>query len=285
MKSVMIPGTPWEEYDIESADGTVTIHVKREDLCCLPPGPQYSKLRGEELFLATLPKGTIVGVQDAGHHSRSGWGTAFLCKRFGLECHVFYPVYKAEGSPEPGGHPIREFQAKAQEMGATLHGVRAGRASVIWHQSRRIIEELSGGEGVMLPAGLKLRENAQGTSIEARMHTPSELRCGTWVGAISTGTTFAGVIMGLEDWQADIDFICYFGSSKNEEKTREYMIDVAGYEPDHLEFIDEGWNYSDAEERPVPFPCSKWYEAKAWHWIAENVDDLYDPICFWNIGD
>ncbi|GAG47658.1 unnamed protein product, partial [marine sediment metagenome] len=32
---------------------------------------------------------------------------------------------------------------------------------------------------------------------------------------------------------------------------------MAGYEPDDLELIDDGWKYSDTEDRPVPFPGSK----------------------------
>jgi 1-aminocyclopropane-1-carboxylate deaminase/D-cysteine desulfhydrase-like pyridoxal-dependent ACC family enzyme len=200
-----------------------------------------------------------------------------------MPCYVFYPVFKAEGGVE--NHVVRENQLNAQRLGATLIPMPAGRASMLWYQSRKILAERTDGTGIMLPAGLKLRESAVGTSEEVVNHTPQNLRAGTWVSAISSGTTAAGVILGLREWQHNIHFLCYFGSHKNEDKTREYMIEIAGYEPDNLRYVDEGWDYSAAEERPVPFPCSKFYEAKAWHWMLENIEELETPIVFWSIGD
>ena len=281
MDSIMISGTPWEQYEIYDGVDVWPVWVKRDDLCCELPGPPYSKLRGLELFLTKQDKDNLIGVQAAGAHSRSGWGTAYLCKHLGMKCHVFYPVYKREGTVED--HELREYLANAEDLGAVLMPMKAGRASMIWYQARNIMKAKSD-KAIMLPAGLKLQESVIGTAAEVVAHTPEHLRAGTWILSISSGTTGAGTIMGLKDYQTDIHFTAYMGNSKNKDKTYKYMCDMAGYEPYDLELIDEGWKYSDAEDRPVPFPASKYYEAKAWHWMVENIEHLMQPVIFWNIG-
>jgi len=42
MESVVIDNTPWQT---EMLGGRI-VRVKREDLCCPPPGPGFSKMRG-----------------------------------------------------------------------------------------------------------------------------------------------------------------------------------------------------------------------------------------------
>jgi hypothetical protein len=53
-----------------------------------------------------------------------------------------------------------------------------------------------------------------------------------------------------------------------------------------LELVDEGWEYAEACERPVPFPCHPWYDAKAWEWLRANIKIIPFrwSIGFWNIG-
>jgi 1-aminocyclopropane-1-carboxylate deaminase/D-cysteine desulfhydrase-like pyridoxal-dependent ACC family enzyme len=281
-KSLMVDGTPFECYEVYDGDTVWPVYVKRDDLACEPPGPQYSKMRGLEAFLHKQEKGTPIGVQDAGNHSRSGWGTAYLCSKLGFPCYAFYAVRVAEGTVD--NHVVRPYQQNAKDLGAVLMPLKAGRASMLWYQARKILAGIDE-SGIMLPAGLKLKESAEGTARETVNHTPEELRSGTWILSISSGTTGAGCIMGLVDNQEDIDFIAYMGSSKNESKTRQYMIDIAGYEPDSLTFVDDGWKYSDADNDPVPFPASPYYEAKAWHWMIDNIHELTQPIVFWNIGN
>lgn len=278
MKSFMVSGTPWETHELKG----VTVHVKREDLCCEPPGPPYSKMRGLELFLRKQVPGTPIGVQDAGFHSRSGWGTAFLCSRLKMPCYVVYSVYAHEGTLED--HPLREYQQNAKDLGAHLIPVKAGRATVAYHQGKRKMLELTNGKGIMLPAGLKVSESVEGTAQEVRDHTPDELRRGTWIISISSGTVASGVLAGLRPHQRDIVFICHFGSQKNEARTRAYMVGMIGYQPNALLYIDEGYGYSDALEIDCPFPASPWYERKAWKWLESHINNLAQPVVFWNIG-
>lgn len=292
MNSLMVSGTPWAVYVAE--DDTDPrygwpVYVKREDLCCNPPGPQYSKMRGLEMYLNKLPKGTSVGVQDAGYHSRSGWGTAYLCQGLDLQCYDFYPVYKRELIDPDGGfvlgnHELREFQRKAKDLGAILVPQRAGRAKMLWYQARKCMKDPII-DGIMLPAGLKLKESAEGTAIEVRDHTPEELCAGTWLISISSGTVASGVLLGLKDYD-NIQFIAHMGSSKKEAPVRAHMCALAGYDPgERLAFVDEGYGYSDPlENYPVPFPCSVHYEAKMWKWMLEHIEELEPPVIFWNIG-
>lgn len=279
MSSFMRNGTPFEVHKLSGID----VHVKREDLCNLVDNcPPYSKMRGLELFLKKQQPGTPIGVQDAGYHSRSGWGTAFFCSQMDMPCYVGYPVYKAEGDLE--NHTLREFQRNAKDLGANLIPVKAGRATVAYYQARNIFDAETNGKGIMLPAGLKLAESVIGTSNEVYDYTPDKLCSGTWIVAISSGTVAAGVLHGMKTWQQDICFVNYFGSSKNEEKTRKYMIDIAGYEPDDMIYIDDGWKYKEEAEPVTAFPASVFYEAKAWWWLEENIHDFEEPIVFWNIG-
>jgi hypothetical protein len=239
-------------------------------------------MRGLELYLERHPEGYALGVQDAGFHSRSGWGAAYLCSRLDVPCFVVYPVFVDEGTLE--NHTLREYQQNALDLGAHLLPVKAGRATVTYHQGKRRMMEITDGRAVMLPPGLKLPESAVGTGNEARHHTPPELRKGTWIISISSGTVGSGVIQGMAEHQSEIDFVCHFGSTKNRAKTRAYMVQNAGYVPDSLKLVEEGYDYSDAVEEPVPFPASPWYEAKAWRWLRENIQGLRQPIIFWNIG-
>lgn len=281
MSSLMVSGTPFETYEVDG----IPVYVKREDLCSPDPSvcPPYSKMRGLELFLNKQDRNTPIGVQDAGFHSRSGWGTAYFCRELGMECYVGYPVFKREGTIE--NHTIRPYQLKAKELGANLIPVKAGRATVAYYQARNIMSELTQGRGLMLPAGLKLKESSIGTAKEVMDHTPDELKAGTWIVSISSGTVASGVLRGLRDYHDNISFVAHLGSHKNRDKTHAYMVEMAGYEPDDFLIVDEGYDYSDEVTDPCPFPASKFYENKAWQWMKQRIHWFEQPIVFWNIGD
>ena len=48
--------------------------------------------------------------------------------------------------------------------------------------------------------------------------------------------------------------------------------------------VSAGYDYYDAEERPVPFPCHPYYDAKAWRWLESHLDEIPGEVLFWNIG-
>lgn len=276
--NLVIQGTPWEEYEADS----ITIYVKREDLCCPYPGPSFSKIRGVAAYLGKLDDNTSVGVLDT-VHSKAGWGVSYICNKLSLPCINFYPVYKAEGSLST--HKLRPNQREAKSLGATMAPLQAGRSAILYYQSRKILRERTNGAGVMLPNALKLQETVDATAQEVTDYTPDKLFRGTWVISISSGTIAAGVVKGLKRGHENIDIISHMGYSRSIQHARGYICMQAGYEPDNLWLIDEGYAYKDAVDYPCSFPCNKYYDLKAWEWLMNNLEDLEQPIVFWNIGD
>lgn len=268
--------TPWEKYLLEG----IPVYIKRDDLLNLEPNcPQYSKLRGLETYLKQLGKDTI-GALDGGFHSRTGWAAAYIAMKLGIKAYVYYPVLVKEGTLE--NHDLREYQVEARGVGAYLVPLKAGRAMVMWYQARKHLANISDGE--MLPTGLKLKKCAEGTEWEVVNYTPKELFCGTWLVAMSSGTTAAGVMRGIRPYNNQIRLVCYLGEHKNVDKMRKFMCKIAEYEPKELIYIDEGWEYKDfAAEEGIPFPASKWYEAKLWWWLKNHISELPKPIILWNI--
>ena len=126
--------------------------VKRDDLYAPPPAPPLAKLRGVRAHLTAHRPAGFVGVFDT-RVSKAGWGTAAVCADLGLECHVYYPALKADkGEPQ-------EYQIRARELGAHLHGMKGGRTGVVYGQSRAHCEAYG---GKMLPLGLVVPEAVAG---------------------------------------------------------------------------------------------------------------------------
>lgn len=281
MTSLVVRGTPWEAYDMMG----MTVHVKREDLSCPPPGPSFSKIRGVEWFLRKQKPGTPIGVLDT-FHSKAGWGVAYICAAMGLPCYDYYPVYKREGNLS--NHELRHNQQKCKEFGAHLRPLQAGMSAILFHYARKQLAEETGGKGIMMPNGLKLDETVEATAWEVEEYTPDELFAGTWLVSISSGTICAGVIRGLQC--EDVHIIAHMGYSRSESKARDYMLSKAGCEFDMLDIVDEGFAYKDFVGGQAPFPCNRYYDLKAWRWLVGNaymhghLHELEPPVVFWNIG-
>ena len=81
------------------------------------------------------------------------------------------------------------------------------------------------------------------------------------------------------------------GYSRSQDATREYIEKAAGLTlGDRIKFIDEGYGYADAAPKnaQAPFPCNKFYDLKAYHWLStREPEELIGcgPVVFWNIGD
>lgn len=268
-------GTPWEFHSVGLRD----VWVKREDLCCTD-GPRFSKIRGLVDHLSSLPKGTPVACLDT-VHSHGGWGTAYVCEAMGLEAHVYYP------GPEP-----REGQVKARDRyGATLHAMKPGRSAILWYRMRKHFNEMTRGEGHLLPNGLQLPESRAATTKEALEHTPPELRTGAWIVSVSTGTLAGGLWDALRGFDDPL-LVCHMGYSRSHDRLRDTVIgekfrDLLPLWLTHkLRFVDEGYSYKDkAQDASAPFPCNEYYDLKAWKWLNENAEHLPEPIIFWNIGE
>ena len=272
-------GTPWESYTL----GGRAVWVKREDLCCPPPGPSFSKLRGVERTIISALNGilppTRVGVVDS-VHSKAGWGVAYICRELGIGCDVYYPHLKAE----PDGY-VRPFQQRARDMGAILHPLPATMSSVLYNQARsHFSSDIP--SGLFLPNGLKLSETIAQTANELCLGVPkSSLNVGSvWVVSVSSGTIAAGVALGLERMGFKGLLVLHMGFSRSAEKLSAYVRH--GAQGIRLDVVDEGYEYADAAKGSAPFPCNPYYDLKAWMWLKENIW-LWSSsrlVVFWNIG-
>ena len=62
-----------------------------------------------------------------------------------------------------------------------------------------------------------------------------------------------------------------------------------GWRAPRITIVDEAYEYKHAVECAAPFPCSPYYDAKAWNWLtragcASRLQDEFGPVVFWNIG-
>ncbi len=282
--SIVIPNTPWEEYTIDE----YPVWVKREDLCCMQPGPSFSKIRGVAAHLHGIQEkyGNVpIGVLDT-YHSKAGRGVAWVCKSMGMPCYNFYPVYKKERTgPNLGDHSLRLHQQMSAKLGAQMVPLSAGRSAILYHQAKKQLYDITDGEGILLPNGLKLIESVNATSVELVAHTPEELLHGTWVVSISSGTICAGVWKGLCDVYSDAKVIAHMGYSRSVDAARTYIEKMSGYSAEDISIIDEGYEYkASVDTSHIPFPCNKYYDAKAFNWLMDHIYELDEPVVFWNIG-
>jgi threonine dehydratase len=272
--------TPWEAYPCGANE--VEVYVKREDLCTHEPGPMFSKVRGVEERLRKLKAEgvTEIGVLDT-FHSKAGWGVSWICNLLSLKCYNFYPVYKADTG-------LREQQEISSGLGAVMMPLKAGRSSILYHQAKKQLAEVTDGKGYMMPNALKLEESVEATAVEVVEHTPLNLHQGTWIISISSGTLAAGVIrglcrLGLKD---KVTAILHLGYSRSDLAVVKYIYRTAGCWVEDTYLMDEGFEYKDkVSNEGIPFPCNPYYDAKAWRWLeAYGCEWFTEPIVFWNIG-
>ena len=272
--NIIVSGTPIEKYKI----GKRTVHVKREDKCC--PPPSFSKLRGVGAHLKTREELTI-GVLDT-FHSEAGWGTALLCKAMKRKCVVFYPVYKAN----PG---MRVFQKKAQELGAEIIGIDAGRSCILYHYAKQLLADKYP-NSYMLPNALKLSETVEETANEVKLTVPPRLlKDCTWINSASSGTISAGVLKGMIQSGAreSTILVVHEGYSRPPEALQSYIFSYIEKAPYSLglSIIDEGYDYKQSVICQCPFPCNPYYDRKAWNWLVKNINNIQTKnVLFWNVG-
>lgn len=270
--------TPWELHN--------GILVKREDLSCPPPGPSFSKVRGLTSWLKSL-RGqlippTCVGVLDT-RHSKAGWGVSYLAPDYGFPVRVYYPVFKDD---RPGD--LRESQAHARELGATLVPLRGNLMSaVLWNIARKDCLEHG---GAMAPNGLKFMASVESTADELTETWPGGLNGPvTVVVSASSATLASGVALGLSRLnRTDVRLIVHLGYSRSHDQVLRYMAAQGVPAPflrSQVELVDEGYAYADRVDIPVPFPCNPYYDRKAYKWIVDHRADLPENTLMWNIGE
>jgi hypothetical protein len=267
------PTTPIEEYTVSGK----TIHVKREDLSTNGDMPRLAKLRGVLKHLSAISAQGIesVGVYDT-RVSRAGQGTSIICKQLGLACFVYYPKTK---------HEIGEQHIIAERNGAILVPIKGNYMQVCFNMSKNHARD----NGIyMMPWGLSLIETTNEVAIVAKQ-VPSELFTGSLVLSVGSATILSGILAGAET----IPETHAISAGRSNDKQRENiniklfgLVDTnkAGIINKNVHFYPHIMDYYEPCDVSIPFPCSPFYDAKAWLWMTKHIDELKEPILFWNIG-
>ena len=283
---IVRPGTPIERKLIRHGSDEVPVYVKREDLCCPYPGPQFSKIRGVAAHIAKRPEG-VIGALDT-YHSKAGWAVAYVCAALGKRSVVYWPRFKDD---PPAGLP-RQPQREAKASGAATVALAAGRSAILYHRARQHLKEAVGADGYMMPNALKLPETVHETAMEvdrSRNLLPEGMEEGTLVISVSSGTIAAGVLAGFHDAGLWPDVVLHLGYSRPEGAVRKYLaemskVDLGDFHS--VQVVDEGYGYRDdaGHVETLDFPCNPYYDLKTWKWLARNTHLMRQPILFWNIG-
>lgn len=268
--------TPVEQYRI----GKQQVWVKREDLATPPPGPPFSKVRG---LVPTLIRLKAEGYTHIGYVetsvSMAGWGVAWACAELGLTSVIFDPQYKT--TPELLDHHRRQWA----KFNAITIPQQAGMAKVNWNIARKLLAEKYE-RSYLLPLGLPFPEtiDAAAAEIKACLATTS-VRFSTIIVNVGSGTVCAGLLRGVSGQKV----IGVMGRTGDMQRKVEVIrkksgMMLGGMWGVDFSIVDPGWEYTQPCERPVPFPCHRYYDAKAWAWLEDNIEKLIHPILFWNIG-
>ncbi len=274
---MIIDNTPVEDHRQQYG-----LLVKREDLCCPPPGPPFSKTRGVYAHVKARPE-QVIGVLDT-YHSQAGHAVAQACDLLGKTCVNYYPNFKHEPGP-------REPQHHAMALGAQLQPLPAGRSAVLYHQAKKDLARIH--DSYMMPNALKLPEMVSETAAEVRRTLSSGALNHIWgtempvLIAISSGTIAAGVIQGFR--QADLRprFILHMGYDRSQDAVLKYLAGHLGsLEHDYITLVNEGYGYKDVArpgETP-PWPCNSHYDLKAFRWWLREGRGRWGEALMWNIG-
>lgn len=257
--------------------------VKREDLSCLPPGPPFSKTRGVFSHIQARPE-RVIGVLDT-YHSQAGHAVAEACRLLGKIAVNFWPVRKAEL-----GASIKPQQLAAEDLGAQLVALPAGRSAILYHQAKKRLADW--GDSYMMPNALKLPEMITETAAEVRAtlrSTPLPPRMPVLIAA-SSGTIAAGVMRGFVDagQASDRTFIIHQGYDRPAGAILKYIGQMTGFMDQvfPIELVNEGYSYGDvAKSGPEPlWPCNVYYDLKAFRWWMREGRAQYGEALLWNIG-
>lgn len=277
---MIVNNTPIETYKVNGK----SIDVKREDLCSLPPGPPFSKMRGIYSYLKRLKS---EGIETVGYAesaiSMAGWGLAYLCHILNMTLVIFDPQYK-ETPPTLAFH--RENWNKFHP---TIVPIKAGRTSVNYYIGRKWLNEHYP-NAVMLPIGMHCEETIQETAKEV---LKLKKKYSNIIVPVGSGTICAGVVRGFREKfeHGPYNIIGIMSRSGDVRRKRNEIIEKSGVinaslliMKIKLEIVDPGYQYTDSIYMEYPFPCNPFYDGKAWEWLNINLGNLREPILFWNIG-
>lgn len=282
----MLLNTPIEQYKVAGR----TVYVKREDLCAPEDWPPFSKLRG---LYAYLRLRKTQGLETVGYTettvSMAGWGIAAVAHSLGMRAVIFPPDYK---------HPekrkdlpwLEHHRQKWVRWGAEIVPLPAARHQINWYRGKNYLTKHYGTKTEMLPLGIPFQETVEETA-KVWQACPAELRRGTTVACMGSGTIFSGLMRG---WQPGdgrlVGVLVHKGINAAEmlqkcmSKAHRLFGGLVGSPASAVQIIDGKWDYHETGNIEAPFPCHQYYDLKGWQWLVENLHSLPDPVMFWNIG-
>jgi len=278
--------TPVEGYEI----GNILILVKREDLAVDPPAPPFSKVRGLYTYLLKLKSQgiAVVGYVETSI-SMAGWGVAWACAEIGMKAVLYDPQYKE--TPPLLKYPRKQWE----KFHPDIHPLPAGRARVNYYMGKRHLFATYGTNAVMLGLGLPLEETIEETAEEWRrtMRGLAEELLPlpkTTIVNVGSGTICAGLIRGwMPEEGTIIGVMGRSGRKKRKWNTIQEKSKRSLKQPGRIFGVpfrleDPGWEYTEKSLCKCFFPCHPYYDRKAWQWLVEHIEELPQPILFWNIG-
>lgn len=259
--------TPIEEYEVKGRK----VYVKREDLSTNSPAPALAKLRGVYKRMLKLKAQGIktIAVMDT-RVSKSGLGCGALANEMGgIEVVNFYPHLVAQiGVPDN--------QQRVLDIGHKIHPLKGGRTAVLYSQTKRIAKENG---WYMMPLGLVVEESVEGVIEECNTipFIPDNI-----IVSVGSGMMLAGISIAMA---GKVKKIIGISAGMSPSRQRKRISDLLGLDlPSNVEIIKSEKGYYEPEEFECPFPCSIWYDRKAFRWMVENFNNLDGSILFWNIG-
>jgi Pyridoxal-phosphate dependent enzyme len=267
----MIPfrrNTPLERYRV----GRIDVWVKRDDLFARWPAPPLGKLRGARILLKRLYRENVrlVGCWDT-RISALGQGLTVCARSFpGLKVIVAYPAIRGSALPAP----VRI----AEELGAEVLPVRAGRISISFAEARRHIE---GRGGVLLPFGLDCIESVTAIQREAARLPDEAVRGGTVIVSCGSGVTLAGLIRGLSP---RVTRFIGVSSGRSVAMIERCLSKYGAKNLKDFQIVPAKSAYAAELTIGCPFPSHPNYDLKAWDYLQRNIHSFGKPVLFWNVG-
>ncbi len=249
-----------------------SVFVKRDDLYGIPPAPPLAKLRGLRHLLARkIDEGFDAFGCFETRVSNVGHGLAAAVSEIpGARCIVGYP--------RAGKKPPPQSVEMAADLGAETFPVRNNYVAICYAQVRKYVESQG---AFMIPFGFECVEAVEAVEREAA-RTPDKLvdRASVIV-TCGSGVTLAGLIRGFGARPAR-----YFGVSSGRSigKIEACLHRNLERIPRQLEIVPASMPYAEAPAIRCPFPTHPNYDLKAWEFLADHLDEVADPILFWNVG-
>lgn len=270
--------TPVETYLCEG----IPVLVKREDMATNPPAPPFSKMRG---LYAHLKKLKEYGIQTVGYTetsiSMAGWGVAYVCRLLDMTPVLYDPQYHE--TPDL----LKFHRRQWAQFKPIIYPIKACWAKVGYYTARNHFYGHYPTNSIMLELGIPLDETIKETAAEWIKTMSQTESPGTTIVNVGSGTICAGILRGWKHGDGKVIGVlgrasdCALKINVIRKKAKREVNGMLGIP---FELKDDGWEYTEKTDIHTPFPCHPYYDKKAWYWLTKNIEELEQPILFWNIG-